>query len=170
MLNGTFGVGKTTIATALQQRLPHALIFDPEPLGIVVRNLTEGVRTSSEDTDNFQDILLWRSLTIATAEGLYEKYRRPLIIPMTIVNLDYFTTIRTALFTIAPVSHFCLVAPLGVIRERLTERNDDVNDWVWRKSQQYVPQFTSAHYAQHVETANRSIPSITEEIFNSIGS
>ena len=131
MLNGTFGVGKTTVATALQQRVVQSFIFDPEPVGMLVRTLTEGIRAGSEDTDDFQDIVLWRLLTITSAKGLYQQYQRPLIIPMTIIHPVYFSTIRSALEEVAPVYHFCLQAPLAVIRERLLKRGDDVGEWAW---------------------------------------
>ena len=170
MLNGTFGVGKTTIAAALQQHLPRAVIFDPESVGTLVRNLMNGVRTGSEDTDDFQDILLWRSLTTATAKGLYEQYGRPLIIPMTLVHPDCLTTIHSALAQIALVRHFCLQAPLAVIRERLLERGDDVDEWAWRQSQQYMPRFRDARYAQHIDTEHRNIEAIVGDILLSIAS
>ncbi len=33
LLNGAFGVGKSTVARDLQQQLPNSLIFDPEWVG-----------------------------------------------------------------------------------------------------------------------------------------
>lgn len=37
-LNGPFGVGKTSAADALLQRMPGALLFDPEPFGTALRH------------------------------------------------------------------------------------------------------------------------------------
>jgi hypothetical protein len=160
MLNGAFGVGKTSVAAALHQRLPQSLIFDPELVGTLARYLTEGIRTGSEDTDDFQDIALWRSLSIIAARELFNHYHRSLIVPMTIAHPEYFGTIRAGFATIAPVTHFCLQAPLYTIGARLQERGDDVSGWAWRKSQQYVPLLADARFAQHVETHNRTITSM----------
>ncbi len=86
MINGSFGVGKTSAAYTLVGRLPNAMIFDPEVIGSMVRHITSGVRHNEEETDDFQDIALWRSLTVATAEQLYHQYGRILIVPMTLTN------------------------------------------------------------------------------------
>lgn len=33
MINGAFGVGKTTTASKLQERMPNSILFDPEEVG-----------------------------------------------------------------------------------------------------------------------------------------
>lgn len=71
MLNGSFGVGKSTTAIALAERIPNSLIFDPEEVGQLVRRITDGARSTEEETDDFQDIRLWRSLTVITVQQLY---------------------------------------------------------------------------------------------------
>ncbi len=38
-LNGAFGAGKTTIAHELQQKLPNAIIYDPEIIGSALMEL-----------------------------------------------------------------------------------------------------------------------------------
>ena len=55
-LNGPFGVGKTTAARRLCERLPDAVIADPEPLGWMLR------RTIGRGRD-YQDLRLWRRVT-----------------------------------------------------------------------------------------------------------
>jgi deoxyadenosine/deoxycytidine kinase len=34
MLNGPFGVGKSTVAQRLHDHLPHSMIYDPEIIGL----------------------------------------------------------------------------------------------------------------------------------------
>ena len=92
MLNGAFGVGKTTVARALVSALPNAPLFDPEEVGYLARRLTEGVRAGAEDTDDFQDIALWRSLTIQSVAVLRRQYRPTLVIPMTLAVATMFAT------------------------------------------------------------------------------
>ena len=59
-LNGAFGIGKTTVARHLRDRLPGSAIFDPELLGIVLQRLPRWLPGSGRGTDDFQDLLLWR--------------------------------------------------------------------------------------------------------------
>ena len=83
-INGAFGGGKTTLAEELQRRLPDAMPFDPESVG---RILTKWV--PAPESNDFQDIPLWRKLVAGFALGLTAEYGRTLIVPMTLVNPEY---------------------------------------------------------------------------------
>ena len=86
MLNGPFGVGKSTIARTSRYRLPNSMIYDPEIVGAALHALTDGIRDPAEKTDDFQDLALWPSLTVLVATQLHQYYHRHLIVPMTIVH------------------------------------------------------------------------------------
>jgi cytidylate kinase len=164
MINGSFGVGKTTTATALLHRLPHAHLFDPEDVGHFARHLTSGLRHAAEDTDDFQDIRLWPPLTVSTAQHLYHHYGRSLIIPMTLVKPTILEPIRQGLSAIAPTFHFCLLAPLTIIQQRLQTRGDGPGSWTWRKAAHYVPQLPDPLYARHLDTERYSVAEIVDQI------
>ena len=83
-INGSFGVGKTTVTTQLAEHLPNAMLYDPELVGAILREMTHGIRSGKEDSDDFQDIGLWRSLTGVIAGHLQTAYGRTLVIPMTV--------------------------------------------------------------------------------------
>ena len=53
-VNGAFGSGKTTLVEELRGRWPEALVFDPEVIGYVLREIVE------VPTGDFQDLRLWR--------------------------------------------------------------------------------------------------------------
>ena len=55
-INGSFGVGKTTIAENLKNRITNAIIYDPEKVGTFLYN------TLPEKKDDFQDYELWRKI------------------------------------------------------------------------------------------------------------
>lgn len=59
-INGPFGAGKTTLAKRLRDRRSKSLIFDPEEIGFVVKE-TVPMPASGD----YQDLPLWRGLTIA---------------------------------------------------------------------------------------------------------
>ena len=169
MLNGTFGVGKTSVAEALVQHLPNSTLFDPEEVGAMVRRVTQGVRSGAEASDDFQDIALWRSLSVATAAGLVEKYARDLVVPMTLVNPRYLEEIRTGLSTVSePLHHFCLTAPLKTIQHRLLQRDDLPGGWPWQRTLSYHSRFEDERYRVHVETQDRTPQAVAEHILNLI--
>ncbi len=165
MLNGSFGVGKTTVAEGLRNALPDSMIYDPEIVGMALRYLTEGVRTAEETTDDFQDIALWPTLVVTTAELLFRQYKRTLIIPMTLADPGHLDYIKTGLAKFEPVLyHFCLIASLETIHHRLHTRNEGDPAWPWRKAQQYVPLFNDQRYAIHLNTGDVTPGSIVQQI------
>jgi len=127
VINGSFGVGKTSVARELRSLLPRSIIFDPELIGFFIR------RTPGYAHSDYQHSKLWRHLTTRLAK-LFGFGRRVVIIPMTFSRLDYLEEIRSGLSTTdSEVLHFCLVAPIEVIRERLAKRGQPETDprWSW---------------------------------------
>ncbi|MGH2543796.1 MAG: AAA family ATPase [Ardenticatenaceae bacterium] len=169
MINGSFGVGKTTTAQVLVERLANAMLFDPEDVGRMVRHITRDVRYAAEETDDFQDIALWRSLTVAVAEHLYRQYRRTLIVPMTLTNPAYFHEIRSGFTCIGPpVYYFCLTASLTTIHRRLIERGDVEGAWPWRKAGQCVPALSGPPFEEYISTEGRSVEEVVADILCSL--
>jgi hypothetical protein len=162
MLNGSFGVGKSSVASELKRIIPNSMIYNPEIIGTGLRYLTEGRRAPHEQTGDFQDIRLWPTLTVATAEHLFRLFRRTLIVPMTLANPVYLTTIRNGLTAISPpLYHFCLVASLDTIQQRLQTRDEDIS-WSWNKAQEYVPLFGDPQYSIHIDTEEVTIAQVAD--------
>lgn len=169
MINGPFGVGKSTVAQILYDRLPNAMLYDPEIVGAALRALTADVRLPEEQTDDFQDLVLWPKLTVMLAEQIHQLYRRDLIVPMTVVHPDYFATICQGLRSISPpLHHFCLTASAQTIQARLIARGDDVTGWAWRKSQQYIPQFADPRFQIHIDTEKETPEAIAQIVLDQI--
>ncbi|UUU22922.1 ATP-binding protein [Streptomyces sp. DSM 40750] len=117
-VNGAFGSGKTTLVEELRGRWPEALVFDPEVVGYVLREIVD------VPTGDFQDLRLWRRQVAEFVVGLVEEYRRPVLVPMTLVNSSYleevFGAIEAADLT---VHHFFLKVPEDVLVARIDGRS-----------------------------------------------
>ncbi|MGW6054121.1 AAA family ATPase [Streptomyces sp. NPDC055189] len=114
-VNGAFGSGKTTLVEELRPRWPEALVYDPETVGYVLREIVE------VPTGDFQDLRLWRRQVADLAVGLVEEYRRPVLVPMTLADPGYAGEIFGALKDEGiRVHHFFL----KVSREKLEQRID----------------------------------------------
>jgi cytidylate kinase len=165
MLNGAFGVGKTTIARRLVATLPNAMLYDPEHVGAMLRKLTNGIRTGAEDTDDYQDITLWRLLTVSTAKALREQYGRTLVVPMTLVNLAYFRAIKDGLTELdANLHHFCLTASARTIRWRLLRRGTLPRSWAWQRTERCVRALAASEFAVHVATEGWAVEEVVKSI------
>lgn len=127
-LNGGFGAGKTTLAEELRRRLPDAVVYDPEDVGLM---LWKWLRPN----DDFQDLPSWRELVVATALSLRRHHADTLIVPMSLVREAYRTEILGGLADAGEeVLHVFLEADAGVLRQRLAARapipaNPDALDW-----------------------------------------
>ncbi|MFI6358004.1 AAA family ATPase [Streptomyces sp. NPDC050743] len=117
-VNGAFGSGKSTLVDELRPRWPEALIYDPEMVGYVLREIVE------VPTGDFQDLRLWRRQVADLAVGLVEEYRRPVLVPMTLVNPGYVGEIFGALTDAGiDVHHFFLKVSRKILEQRIDGRS-----------------------------------------------
>ncbi|MEU6705418.1 AAA family ATPase [Streptomyces wuyuanensis] len=122
-VNGAFGSGKSTLVDELRTGLPEALVFDPETVGCVLREIVE------VPTGDFQDLPLWRRQVAHLAAGLVEEYQRPVLVPMTLVDPGYVEEIFGALKGVGITTHhFFLKVPEDVLVERIEGRSFTPDD------------------------------------------
>lgn len=154
LINGAFGVGKSTVARELRSLLPRAAVFDPEWVGLALHRLPGG-RVS-----DFQHLASWRRLTVLGARFV-GSFRSPVIIPMAFSELAYLQEVRSGLARSGrPVLHFCLTAPLEVIRGRLEGRGELLRDprytWVHRRAAECHVAHQASDFSVHVPTEAQS--------------
>jgi hypothetical protein len=115
-INGGFGAGKTTLARELHRRLPDAVVYDPEDVGLMLW------KWMPPDGD-FQHLPSWRELVVATALSLRRHHADTLIVPMSLIRDAYRAEILGGLAAAGQeVLHVFLEADAGVLRERLNAR------------------------------------------------
>jgi gluconate kinase len=115
-LNGAFRAGKTTLAGELHRRVPEAVVYDPEDVGLMLWKWMP-------PNDDFQDLPSWRELVVATALSLRRHHAETLIVPMSLIRDDYRAEILGGLADAGEeVLHVFLEADAGVLRERLNAR------------------------------------------------
>ena len=165
-INGSFGVGKTTVAEKLVQELPNSLLYDAEEVGMMLRNILRPIDWSGD----FQNYPMWRTLTIDVARGLKETYGRTLIMPMTIRREDYFSEVMSGLANIEPViHHFCLTAPADVIRNRVYQRGEQQSgDWIFEQIEKCVSSFSSDLFEEKIDSSKMSPDQITSHIVSRV--
>lgn len=119
-INGAFGTGKTTAAYEMHRRLPDSFVYDPENMGFFLRkNLPQACHT-----DDFQDMVLWRSLNYQLLRELHETYGGTVIVPMTLADEQYYGEIVQRLLDEGvPVVHIILYASRETILKRLKKRS-----------------------------------------------
>ena len=159
-LNGPFGVGKTSVAQALLERLPGSRMYDPEIVGALVR-------AAGSRLDDYQDDPLWRGLLVTVARELRRSFEGALIVPMTVWRHDYYEETERGLRDIDPeVLSFRLRASEPVLRERILSRDDVDASRAWRLAhlESGLEAFADARLGLEIWTDARTPPDIADEI------
>ena len=116
-INGGFGAGKTTLAEELHRRLPDAIVYDPEEVGLMLW------KWLPRDGD-FQHLPSWRELVVATGLSLRRHHADTLIVPMSLIRDAYREEILGGLADAGEtVLHVFLEVEAGALRERLDARD-----------------------------------------------
>ncbi len=161
-INGSFGIGKTTVSRLLAAQLPGSMVFDPEPLGIALMHLAA---IGTPRKDDFQDLAAWRWLgarAVRIARGL----RGTVIVPMAFTNLAYLGEFLSYLRERGvPTRHFCLTAPHSVVLERLRARQSrGPTPWQLRRSAECCAAHQAPQFAEHVPTTDRTAREVANDL------
>jgi len=115
-LNGGFGAGKTTLAEELHRRLPDAIVYNPEDVGLMLWKWMP-------PNGDFQHLPSWRELVVATTLSLRRHHAETLIVPMSLIRDAYRAEILGGLADAGEeVLHVFLELDADVLRERLNAR------------------------------------------------
>ncbi|QBJ94807.1 ATP-binding protein [Rhodococcus sp. ABRD24] len=167
-INGAFGAGKTQTAFELNRRVPHSHIADPELIGFAVHKMLP-----ASERGDFQDRPQWRSAVVATLADAVAAHDGPVIVPMTLVNPEYFDEIMTGLSAEnVDVKHFSLTASAETLRHRLRTRSgywlgraagrDET--WAMQQITRCVAALGTDRFTEHVDTDDRTIDEVVEDI------
>lgn len=146
------------------------MIYDPEEIGYMLRKIiTDEIKNEEERTDDFQDMELWRILTIKTAEQLMNKYKKHLIVPMTIYKADNFEYIFNGFKSLdQDVYHFCLIASEDTIKKRIERRGDNFGSWYQTHTKEGVLAFRDNRFQEHINTDHIGTEEVIRLILNKI--
>ncbi|MFW0791601.1 AAA family ATPase [Gordonia sp. CPCC 205333] len=172
-INGAFGAGKTQTAFELHRRLLNSFVSDPELVGFGIhRMLPESAR------DDFQDRPQWRSAVIATLADAVATHDGPVIVPMTLVEPDYFDEVMEGLSDAGvEVRHFALIASARTLRKRLRLRlgygvgklfgHDET--WAMQQIDRCTTALSDKRFDVPIGTDDRTVDEVVEEIANQTG-
>jgi predicted kinase len=167
LINGPFGVGKTTTAQQLIRLLPNGMLFDPELIGAFLRGLL-GHLSAGVD---YQDLPLWRSLTVALAGRVQAEHGVDPVIPMTLWRRDYFDEIANGLRANG-ANLICvqLVASRETLTRRILSRPeaDGPHDWCLAHLEAGLAMASDPAFGTAIPTDGQTPRQVAEEITRSV--
>lgn len=169
VLNGSFGVGKTTIARRLREVLRGSVVFDPEWAGVGLMRVPGWVGLRGAGTDDFQDIALWRKSAVVGARLFRFFARGPLIVPMTFTCRAYFDEVVEGLRRCDPeLRVYCLRASLPTVQKRLEARGTKSTgpeaEWLARRIAECAEAHRDPHFGEPIATEARDAREVAAEL------
>lgn len=165
LLNGAFGIGKTTAACALLGQVRDSRLYDPEPVGVGLQRLSAFLRPCGRIED-FQDLASWRRITAWRARRRHRGCA-VLIVPMAFSNLTYLHMLAGTPAGSGVVHKLCLGAPLEVVRERLRRRAEaegtPMDQWALKRAETCCEAHRSPAFGHPID-ATTSIGAIVRSI------
>lgn len=173
MINGSFGIGKTTVAKLLRRSLQGSVIYDPEWAGLVLMRLPTWIKLKGARSDDFQDIDLWRRATVAGIRLFHLFASGPVIVPMTFSRRAYFAEVMMGLTRLdVDLKVFCLKASLTTIKKRLVERGTNIEgpgaEWIARRIVECAEAHHDSYFGEPIETEDRSAQEVAAEIIKKL--
>lgn len=161
-INGSFGVGKTTVAEKLKEKIDKSIIYDPEKIGMFLSN------TLPTKEDDFQDYKLWRTINYEMLKNLYTEFE-VIIVPMTITNLHYYDEILGRLERNGiNIKHFILVASKENVISRLNARGNST-EWAYMQVDRCDKAFKDdCLKGQKIDTNNKSVDEVCNNLIKLI--
>jgi predicted kinase len=169
LINGSFGIGKSTVARLLRRRVPRSLVYNPEWAGSILMRLPKWIRLRGAGTDDFQDIDLWR-MSVITGVRLFQAVTTgAVIVPMAFSRREYFDEVVAGLKSLdSDVRVFCLRADMATILERLEARSRPGRDaavaWSVRKARACVTSHDDEHFGEPVNTVQANASQVAKAI------
>jgi broad-specificity NMP kinase len=169
LINGSFGIGKTTVGRLLHDSLPGSVIYDPEWAGLALMRLPKWITLKGSGADDFQDIDLWRRSAVAGIRLFRLFASGPVIVPMTFSRRAYFAEVVEGIRRFDPeLRVFCLKASLPTVKKRLMGRGTKIEgpgtEWIARRIIECAEAHGGTHFGEPVETEERSAREVAADI------
>jgi predicted kinase len=173
LINGSFGVGKSTVAGLLRAELAGSRVYDPEVVGSVLMRLPTWIKLRGAGSNDFQDIDLWRKSVAAGVRLTRLLASGPVIVPMAFDRRDYLAEVTRAIQRFEPdLRMFCLRASLPVIRQRLMARGTPVSgpgsEWIRRRMAECTIAHQAPHFGLPIDTDSTPAPEVVAKILASL--
>jgi len=160
-VNGPYGVGKSTLAEALEKKIENAIIFDAEEVGNAVR--------SNYPNDPygyiFEDYPLWSEFCYKLLKDIHNKFGKNILVPMTLVRpYSYRNIIQKLLDDGIVVKFIVLEANFKSIHDRILARGEDEDCWCMENIEMSSNASKAIEGGYHICTDNRTVDELVDEV------
>lgn len=165
-ISGAYGVGKSTLAEALVNRIDNAIIFDAEEVGNAVRenypNEPYGVI--------YEDYPLWCDFNYMLLKDIHNTFHRNILVPMTLVRQNSYTKIIQRLLADGiDTKLIILEGSYKCVHDRILARGEEEGCWCMENIEMSSNGSKAIQNGYHILTDNKSVDELARITLEYIG-
>lgn len=166
-ISGPYGVGKSTLAECLLNKIENAMIFDAEEVGNAVR----GNYPNNPHGVIFEDYHLWSEFNYKLLKDIHNNFNHNILVPMTLIRENSYKNIIEKLIKDGIDTKFIVLdASYENIYNRILARGEDENCWCIENIKMSKDLIKITDYDYYINTDNRSVEEISNIIIEYIKS
>lgn len=165
-ISGAYGVGKSTLASALADKMNNAMIFDAEEVGNAVR----GNYPDCPYGYIFEDYPLWGEFCGKLLEDIHNTFRRDILVPMTLVRRKSYDSIIQPLIRNGIETYLIILeASYGSIHDRILARGEEEGCWCMENIEMSRSGASSLPGGVHLDTDGKTAAELADTVLERIG-
>lgn len=164
-ISGAYGVGKSTLAEVMAQKMDNALIFDAEEVGNAVR----GSYPDNPYGFIFEDYPLWGEFCVRLLEDVHNSFHRDILVPMTLVRRESYVNIIEGLAGKGIRIHLIILeASRQSIHDRILARGENEECWCMNNIEMAMGASAALPGGIRVDTENRGAAELADIVLEKI--
>lgn len=162
-ISGAYGVGKSTLAEALAERMGNPLIFDAEEVGNAVR----GNYPNCPYGYIFEDYPLWGEFCYKLLKDIHTSFQKDILVPMTLVRSASYQIIENLARDGIETFFIVLEASYQCIHDRILARGEEEGCWCMENID-LARAGSGAMPGIHIDTDDRDVEELTGIVLDKI--
>lgn len=163
-ISGAYGVGKSTLAKAMAEKMENALIFDAEEVGNAVR----GNYPNNPYGYIFEDYPLWGEFCYKLLKDIHNKFHKNILVPMTLVRSESYKIIENLIRDGIETHFIILEASHQNIHDRILARGEDEGCWCMKNIEMARACSGSLPGGVHIETDGKSADELANIVLKNV--
>ncbi len=163
-ISGAYGVGKSTLAEAVAEKMENALIFDAEEVG-------NAVRENYPDCPYgyiFEDYPLWSEFCYMLLKDIHSKFQKDILVPMTLLREESYGIIDKLNRDGIKTHLIILEASYQTVHDRILARGEEEGCWCMENIE-LARAGSSSLPGIHIETDGRTAEELCDSVFGRVG-
>lgn len=158
-ISGAYGVGKSTLAEAMDAKMENALIFDAEEVGNAVR----GNYPDCPYGYIFEDYPLWGEFCYMLLKDVHEKFHKDILVPMTLLRRDSYGIIDKLNRDGIDTHLIVLEADYQTVHDRILSRGEEEGCWCMENIE-LAREGSAALPGIHIQTDDKTVDELCDEV------